>query len=106
MEKTLYCIRINGEEKKYPKGTPYREIAEEYQAQYEDDIILAEFCKDFAENIGIAVCGEFDSEDKFSFDYYYPYLRGTVISSEEDVSIERHAGTESYAGVLCIYEEL
>mgnify|MGYP002074806944 CR=1 FL=1 len=65
----------------------------------EDDIILAEFCKDYAENIGIAVCGEFDSEDKFSFDYYYPYLRGTVISSEEDVSIERHAGTESYAGV-------
>ena len=26
-------------------------------------------------------------------------MRGTVISSEEDVSIERHAGTESYAGV-------
>lgn len=43
MEKTLYCIRINGEEKKYPKGTPYREIAEEYQAQYEDDIILVLF---------------------------------------------------------------
>lgn len=65
----------------------------------EDDIILAEFCKDFAENIGIAVCGEFDSEDKFSFDYYYPYLRGTGISSGEDVSVERHAGTESFAGV-------
>lgn len=65
----------------------------------DDDIILAEFCKDFAENIGIAVCGEFDSEDKFSFDYYYPYLRGTGISSEEDVSVERHAGTESFAGV-------
>ena len=43
MEKTLYCIRINGEEKKYQKGTPYREIAEEYQAQYEDDIILVLF---------------------------------------------------------------
>lgn len=65
----------------------------------DDDIILADFCKDFAENIGIAVCGEFDSEDKFSFDYYYPYLRGTGISSEEDVSVERHAGTESFAGV-------
>ncbi len=63
------------------------------------EIILAEFCKDFAENIGIAVCGEFDSEDKFSFEYYYPYLRGTEISSEEDVSVERHASTESYAGV-------
>lgn len=64
-----------------------------------EDSILAEFCKDFAENVGIAVCGEFDSEDKFSYDYYYPYLRGTGISSEEDVSVERHAGTESYAGV-------
>lgn len=64
-----------------------------------ENSILAEFCKDFAENVGIAVCGEFDSEDKFSFDYYYPYLKGNEISSEEDVSIERHAGTESYAGI-------
>lgn len=64
-----------------------------------EETILAEFNKDFAENIGIAVCGEFDSEDKFSYDYYYPYLRGTGISSEEDVSVERHAGTESYAGI-------
>ena len=63
------------------------------------ETILAEFCKDFAENIGIAVCGEFDSENKFSFEYYYPYLRGTEISSEEDVSVERHTSKESYAGV-------
>lgn len=64
-----------------------------------EETILAEFCKSFAENIGIAVCGEFDSEDKFSYDYYFPYLRGTGISSEEDVSVERHAGRESYAGI-------
>ncbi len=65
----------------------------------QDDILLGEFCKDFAENIGIAVCGEFDDEDKFIYDYYYPYMRGTVISSTEDVSVERHAAKESYAGV-------
>ena len=64
-----------------------------------EDSVLAEFCKDFAENIGIAVCGEFDSDDKFTYDYYYPYMRGTGISSEEDISVERHAGTESYAGI-------
>lgn len=63
------------------------------------DTIIAEFCKDFADSIGIAVCGEFDAEDKFTFGYYYPYLRGTGITSEEDVSVERHASTESYAGV-------
>lgn len=61
--------------------------------------LLAEFDKDFAENIGIAVCGEFDEDDKFTCDYYYPYLRGSVISSSEDVSVERHAAQESYAGI-------
>ena len=70
-----------------------------------EDGLLAEFCRDFAEDssgasIGIAVCGEFDSEDKFTYDYYFPYLRGVHLSSEEDVSVERHAAQESYA-VVC-----
>ncbi|MCH5249009.1 MAG: DUF3881 family protein [Lachnospiraceae bacterium] len=64
-----------------------------------EETILAEFCEDFAENIGIAVCGEFDAEDKFTYDYFYPYLRGKGISSCEDVSVERHAEKESYAGI-------
>ncbi len=64
-----------------------------------EETILAEFCEDFAQNIGIAVCGEFDADDKFTYDYFYPYLRGTGISSQEDVSVERHADKESYAGI-------
>lgn len=64
-----------------------------------EDTILAEFCEDFAQDIGIAVCGEFDAEEKFTYDYFYPYLRGTGVSSYEDVSVERHADKESYAGV-------
>lgn len=64
-----------------------------------EETILAEFCEDFAKDMGIAVCGEFDESDKFTYDYFYPYLRGTGISSCEDVSVERHADKESYAGV-------
>lgn len=64
-----------------------------------EETILAEFCEDFAQDMGIAVCGEFDAEDKFTYDYFYPYLRGTGVSSYEDVSVERHADKESYAGV-------
>lgn len=64
-----------------------------------EDTVLSVFSKDFAENVGIAVCGEFDEEDNFSFEYYFPYFRGSGISSEEDVSIEHHISTESYAGV-------
>lgn len=85
LQKLVTDIIVNADERSYTSNG--------------ENTVLAEFCKDFAENIGIAVCGEFDSEDKFSYDYYYPYLRGTGISSEEDVSVERHAGTESYAGI-------
>lgn len=61
--------------------------------------LLAEFDRNFAEDIGIAVCGEFDEEDNFIYDYYYPYLRSQTVSTCEDVSVERHAAKESYAGI-------
>jgi hypothetical protein len=50
--------------------------------------------------MGIAVCGEFDEEDKFVYEYYYPYLRGQGVTTTEDVSVERHAARDSYAGVV------
>ncbi len=85
LQKLLTDIVVNGTDRTYTsKG---------------DDTLIAQFGKDFAENIGIAVCGEFDEDDKFTYDYYYPYFRGHVISSREDISVERHAAQESYAGV-------
>ena len=65
----------------------------------QDNIILGEFCKDFAKGLGIAVCGEIDEEERFTYEYYYPYLEGSGITSYEDVTVERHAEKESYAGV-------
>ena len=53
----------------------------------------------FAVENGIAVCGEFDEDERFIYEYYYPYLEGSGITSCEDVSVERHAEKESYAGV-------
>ncbi len=65
----------------------------------DENVRLGEFRKYFAEDMGICVCGEFDDEDKFTYEYYYPYLRGQGITTREDVSVERHASRESYAGV-------
>lgn len=65
----------------------------------DEDVMLGEFSKGFADNMGITVCGEFDEEDKFTYEYYYPYLRGRGVTSQEDISVERHASRESYAGV-------
>lgn len=64
-----------------------------------ENVMLGEFRKNFANDMGIAVCGEFDDEDKFIYDYYYPYLSGSGVTSYEDVSVERHASKDSYAGV-------
>lgn len=93
LQKLVTDVVVNGTQRSYTSNG--------------EETLLAEFCKDFAVNIkdgtgasvGIAVCGEFDGDDKFTYDYYFPYLKGTSISSEEDVSVERHAAQESYAGV-------
>ncbi len=65
----------------------------------QEGIMLGEFCKNFADGMGISVCGEFDEDDKFVYEYYYPYLIGSGITTTEDVSVERHAAKESYAGI-------
>ena len=65
----------------------------------EDETFIAEFTKEFAPGMGIAVCGEFDDAEHFTYDYYYPYVLGSEISSVEDITVERHAEKESYAGI-------
>ncbi len=65
----------------------------------EKNIVIGDFCKDFAPGLGIAVCGEFEGEERFTYEYYYPYLVGSGITSYEDISVERHADKDSYAGI-------
>ncbi|MCR5716934.1 MAG: DUF3881 family protein [Lachnospiraceae bacterium] len=65
----------------------------------ENDTALAQFSKDFSDSFGIAVCGEYDNEDHFAYEYYYPYFIGSGVTTEEDITIEMHADRESYAGV-------
>lgn len=68
-------------------------------ASSNDNELIAEFMKDYSEGLGLAVCGEFDEEDKFVYEYYYPYLIPSAVSTEEDISVERHAAQHSYAGI-------
>lgn len=65
----------------------------------EDDNMLAIYYRDFAEGIGLAVCGEYDIDNHFSYDYCFPYLQGDGITSHEDITVERHSAEESYAGI-------
>ncbi len=65
----------------------------------QENRLLGEFCKDFSNGLGIAVCGGFDEDEKFTYEYYFPYLSGTGITTSEDISVERHAERDSFAGV-------
>lgn len=60
---------------------------------------FAELSREFAQNIGITVCGIYEDDDTFRYEYSYPYFIGTNVSTEEQVDIEKHSEKESYAGV-------
>lgn len=79
-----------------PEGTYYafRDVAVDEQER-----AYAELSLDFVRGAGICVRGEFDAENRFLYEYYFPYLRALHVSSNEDVTVERHAEKESYAGV-------
>ena len=45
------------------------------------------------------VCGNFINDKEFRMEYYYPYLHGSQITTNEMIEIERHAGREAFAGI-------
>lgn len=65
----------------------------------DDDVMLAEYSKFFGGNMGVSVRGIYDENNHFMVEYYVPFFRGNQISSYADISVERHAEKESYAGV-------
>ncbi|MBO5371468.1 MAG: DUF3881 family protein [Lachnospiraceae bacterium] len=60
---------------------------------------FVEFTKEFGESIGIVVCGNYMENGEFNINYYYPYFKGSGITSEESIEIEKHAEKESYAAI-------
>lgn len=64
-----------------------------------DDSMLAVFSKDFAPGMGISICGEYDENNHFSYDYSFPYLIGEEVTSYSDIVVERHANQISFGGV-------
>lgn len=67
--------------------------------QLEDGTNVAMMSKRLSPSLGISVCGEFDEEGHFIYEYYFPFLQSFVKSIEEEISVERHASQLSFAGV-------
>ena len=59
---------------------------------------MAEFSREYAENCGLAVVGEYDEKERFYAEYVMPYIEGGMESSGEDVYFEKHAASDAYTG--------
>jgi hypothetical protein len=62
-------------------------------------IDFSERRKEFAPGMGIILRGEYDEHGNYHRQYYFPYFQGKQEKFYEDVTVERHAEKESYAGV-------
>ena len=60
---------------------------------------FVEMTKEIAPGAGIRVCGEYAEDGTFHTEYYYPYVEGDGITTQEQIEIEKHSEKESYAGV-------
>ena len=60
---------------------------------------FAELCHQFGDFFGLTLRGTYREDDTFEMDYYYPYVFGTSITTNEQIDVEKHAEKESYAGV-------
>lgn len=82
-------------------------ILEEVVSSYDEKIVsepdqeclFAEFSKNYGYNCGITVCGEYDEDDRFHVEHYFPFFRGTGITTQEQLVIEQHASKRAYAGI-------
>ncbi len=57
------------------------------------------FSREYGENFGITVCGDFLENNEFHIEYYFPFFRGSDISTYEQIEVERFAQKEAYAGI-------
>ena len=83
-----------------------KEIIRDVIANYDEKVcvenhpegVFVQFSKNYGCDCGISVCGQYDENGEFHVEYYFPFFRGTGITSREKVTVERHTEKESYAG--------
>ncbi len=65
----------------------------------EEGLDYCELRKEFGSQIGVSSFGQIDEEDRYTREYYVPYLRGTGITTCADVLVDRRSDKEAYIGI-------
>lgn len=102
MHAFLKTVGFSGLKNKKDLDAVLKDVLENYDTkkivENEKHYSFVEFSREYGYDCGITVCGEYDENGEFQMEYYHPYFTGGQITTYEDVSVERHAATESYAG--------
>lgn len=83
-----------------------KELVQEVIQNYDEKMVVdedgerlfGEMSKSFGYDCGITVCGEYDENDQFQEEYYFPYFRGTGITTKEEIMVERRLEKECFSG--------
>lgn len=60
---------------------------------------LLQINHDFGKNIGLAIIGEYNSDDILDIDHIFPYCMGDYTTEQSDIQIEAHNDKEAYSGI-------
>lgn len=77
--------------------------AERYMATLGGKVMFAEILLEVAENIGVALRGEYDENGNFHMEHYFPYIKGQNVSSNETVFISKRVDTDAFTGMCDDY---
>lgn len=60
---------------------------------------IVEIRKYFGKNIGITVHGYYNEDNEFVREYYFPFVDGESVEEKFDITLNRHIGKTSFAGI-------
>ncbi len=69
------------------------------KADPNDGNTYTEITKEFAPHTGITVRGEYDKLGFFHLEHYFPYCNSAIVTSCEDITINKRVDTTAYTGM-------
>ncbi|MBR1741728.1 MAG: DUF3881 family protein [Lachnospiraceae bacterium] len=58
-----------------------------------------EFAMEFGQGIGIVIRGEYDEKGFFYMQHYFPYCKSRLITSSEDIIVNKRVDTNAFTGM-------
>ena len=69
------------------------------KATHNGENIYTEITKEFAPHTGITLRGEYDKLGFFYLEHYFPYCESILVTSNEDVVVNRRVDTSAFTGM-------